>query len=76
MKLELSSNFYLADKPKTWTSQDLCTKFRKNYKFGKVGHSGTLDPLATGLMLLATNKYTSSLITLMTQQKITELKLF
>ena len=58
MKLELNSNFYLADKPKTWTSQDLCTKFRKNYKFGKVGHSGTLDPLATGLMLLATNKYT------------------
>ena len=58
MKLEFNSNFYLADKPKTWTSQDLCTKFRKNYKFEKVGHSGTLDPLATGLMLLATNKYT------------------
>ena len=58
MKLEQSSNFYLINKPRTWTSQDLCTKFKVKYKFNKVGHSGTLDPNATGLMLLATNKYT------------------
>lgn len=51
-------NFYLLDKPKTWTSQDLCTKLKKNFKFNKVGHSGTLDPNANGLMLLATDSYT------------------
>ena len=58
MKLELNSNFYLINKPKSWTSQDLCSKFKKLYNFNKVGHSGTLDPNATGLMLIATNKYT------------------
>ena len=58
MKLELNSNFYLINKPKSWTSQDLCSKFKKLYNFNKVGHSGTLDPNATGLMLVATNKYT------------------
>ena len=56
--MNLSSNFYLVYKPKTWTSQDLCTKIKKTYKFRKVGHSGTLDPNAEGLMLIATNGFT------------------
>jgi len=56
--LNLNSNFYLIQKPKSWTSQDLCTKFKKTYKFKKVGHSGTLDPNAEGLMLIATNSFT------------------
>jgi len=56
--LNLNSNFYLIQKPKSWTSQDLCTKFKKTYKFKKVGHSGTLDPNAEGLMLVATNSFT------------------
>jgi len=56
--LNLNSNFYLIEKPKSWTSQDLCTKFKKTYKFKKVGHSGTLDPNAEGLMLVATNSFT------------------
>ena len=58
MKLENQSDFYLLNKPHSWTSQDLCTVFKKKYKFKKVGHSGTLDPNAEGLMLIATNKYT------------------
>ena len=58
MQLKLNSNFYFINKPKTWTSQDLCTKFKKIYNFDKVGHSGTLDPNAEGAMLIATNKYT------------------
>ena len=58
MKLENQSDFYLLNKPRSWTSQDLCTFFKKKYKFKKVGHSGTLDPNAEGLMLIATNKYT------------------
>lgn len=56
--MNYNSNFYLLNKPKSWTSQDLCTKFKKTYKFNKVGHSGTLDPNAEGLMLVATNNYT------------------
>ncbi len=58
MQLKHNSNFYFINKPKTWTSQDLCTKFKKIYNFDKVGHSGTLDPNAEGAMLIATNKYT------------------
>ena len=58
MKLENQSDFYLLYKPNSWTSQDLCTFFKKKYNFKKVGHSGTLDPSAEGLMLIATNKYT------------------
>lgn len=58
MQLNFNSNFYLLNKPKSWTSQDLCTKFKKTYKFNKVGHSGTLDPNAEGLMLVATNSFT------------------
>ena len=56
--MNLNSNFYLVNKPKTWTSQDLCTKIKKTYKFKKFGHSGTLDPNAEGLMLIATNGFT------------------
>lgn len=56
--MNYNSNFYLLNKPKSWTSQDLCTKFKKTYKFNKVGHSGTLDPNAEGLMLVATNSFT------------------
>ena len=48
MKLENQSDFYLLYKPNSWTSQDLCTFFKKKYKFQKVGHSGTLDPSAEG----------------------------
>ena len=58
MQSKLNSNFYFINKPKTWTSQDLCTKFKKIYNLDKVGHSGTLDPNAEGAMLIATNKYT------------------
>ena len=57
-QLNFNSNFFLIEKPKSWTSQDLCTKFKKTYKFKKVGHSGTLDPNAEGLMLIATNSFT------------------
>jgi tRNA pseudouridine55 synthase len=58
MQSDHKPNFYLLDKPKTWTSQDLCTKLKKNFNYNKVGHSGTLDPNADGLMLLATDSYT------------------
>jgi tRNA pseudouridine55 synthase len=57
----------LIDKPLGWTSFDVVNKLRfaLRHKLGvkkiKVGHAGTLDPLATGLLILCTGKYTKSI---------------
>lgn len=57
----------LVDKPKGWTSFDVVNKIRYTLKFKlgvkkiKVGHSGTLDPMATGLLLICTGKFTKKL---------------
>lgn len=57
----------LVDKPKDWTSFDVVNKIRSKirYQLGikkiKVGHSGTLDPMATGLMIVCTGKFTKKL---------------
>lgn len=57
----------LVDKPKGWTSFDVVNKVRYKIKrkLGikkiKVGHSGTLDPMATGLLILCTGKFTKKL---------------
>ncbi len=48
----------LVDKPKGITSHDMVSHVRKILKEKKVGHFGTLDPLATGLMLVAVGKVT------------------
>jgi len=52
----------LIDKPKAWTSFDVVKKVRHLVKV-KVGHAGTLDPLATGLLILCTGKYTKKIDT-------------
>ena len=51
----------LFDKPKTWTSFDVVKKVRGLVRIKKVGHAGTLDPLATGLLILCTGKATKSI---------------
>ncbi|MBC7390072.1 MAG: tRNA pseudouridine(55) synthase TruB [Opitutaceae bacterium] len=51
----------LFDKPLTWTSFDVVNKIRGCIKVKKVGHAGTLDPLATGLLLLCTGKMTKTI---------------
>jgi tRNA pseudouridine55 synthase len=51
----------LADKPLEWTSFDVVNKIRYSGKFKKVGHAGTLDPLATGLLILCTGKKTKEI---------------
>lgn len=48
----------LIDKPLTWTSFDVVKKVRNILKVKKVGHAGTLDPLATGLLIVCTDKKT------------------
>ena len=57
----------LVDKPLGWTSFDVVNKIRYKlkHKLGvrkiKVGHAGTLDPLATGLLIICTGKFTKKL---------------
>lgn len=46
------------NKPKDWTSHDVVARVRKILNIKKVGHTGTLDPLATGVLLLAIGKAT------------------
>jgi len=48
----------LIDKPLRWTSFDVVKKLRHFLKIKKIGHAGTLDPLATGLLILCTGKMT------------------
>lgn len=53
----------LIDKPLTWTSFDVVGKVRNSLKplKLKVGHAGTLDPLATGLLIVCTGKWTKKI---------------
>ncbi len=60
----LAGAMLLVDKPQGWTSFDVVNKIRYKLKSGlkvpniKVGHAGTLDPMATGLLILCTGKAT------------------
>jgi len=51
----------LADKPLEWTSFDVVKKLRYHLKVKKIGHAGTLDPLATGLLILCSGKKTKEI---------------
>ncbi len=51
----------LVDKPLEWTSFDVVAKVRNTIKIKKVGHAGTLDPLATELLILCTGKFTKKI---------------
>jgi tRNA pseudouridine55 synthase len=59
----------LIDKPLRWTSFDVVRKIRNLIKIKKVGHAGTLDPLATGLLIVCTGKYTKRINQYMSQEK-------
>lgn len=59
----------LIDKPLKWTSFDAVKKIRWAGKFKKVGHAGTLDPLATGLLILCTGKKTKEIEKYQAQEK-------
>ncbi|HEY4966065.1 MAG TPA: tRNA pseudouridine(55) synthase TruB [Puia sp.] len=58
----------LVNKPLRWTSADVVKKIR-NRVHAKVGHAGTLDPLATGLLILCTGKFTKKISEYMSQEK-------
>ncbi len=57
----LEGKVLLIDKPLQWTSFDMVKKVRWLTKIMKVGHAGTLDPLATGLLIICTGKYTKQI---------------
>jgi tRNA pseudouridine55 synthase len=59
----------LIDKPLHWTSFDVVRKIRNSIKIKKVGHAGTLDPLATGLLIVCTGKFTKKINEYMAQEK-------
>jgi tRNA pseudouridine55 synthase len=57
----IEDKFYLINKPKFWTSFDVVKKVKNLGQFKKIGHAGTLDPLATGLLILCVGKYTKKI---------------
>lgn len=59
----------LINKPYEWTSFDVIRKVRHLIKIKKVGHAGTLDPLATGLLIVCTGKFTKRINDFMAQEK-------
>ncbi|WP_192821143.1 tRNA pseudouridine(55) synthase TruB [Rufibacter sp. LB8] len=59
----------LLDKPLTWTSFDLVKKTKFALKIKKIGHAGTLDPLATGLLIMCTGKFTKRIEEIQAQEK-------
>ncbi|MEY2834664.1 MAG: hypothetical protein RLZZ557_326 [Bacteroidota bacterium] len=59
----------LMDKPMEWTSFDVVKKIRTLIKVSKVGHAGTLDPLATGLLIVCTGKFTKKINEYMAAEK-------
>jgi tRNA pseudouridine55 synthase len=71
----IAGEVLLIDKPLTWTSFDAVNKIRwmLRKKLGvkniKVGHAGTLDPLATGLLIICTGKQTKNIDQYQAQEK-------
>ena len=52
------NGFLLINKPSGLSSSQVVQKIKKLFKVKKIGHLGTLDPLATGLLVLAFNRAT------------------
>lgn len=65
----LDGKILLIDKPLHWTSFDVIRKMRAMLQIKKIGHAGTLDPLASGLLLVCTGKCTKEINQLMGQPK-------
>ena len=59
----------LIDKPVHWTSFDVIRKLRSILQIKKIGHAGTLDPLATGLLIVCTGQFTKKINEYMAAEK-------
>lgn len=69
MQQDAYGEVFLIDKPLEWTSFDVVKKVRNALRIKKVGHAGTLDPLATGLLIVCAGKQTKQIETYMGQEK-------
>lgn len=65
----LEGKTLLINKPLHWTSFDVVRKLRSILQIKKIGHAGTLDPLATGLLIVCTGKFTKKINEYMAQEK-------
>jgi tRNA pseudouridine55 synthase len=65
----MTSGLVLIDKPQDWTSHDVVAKLRSIAGTRRVGHAGTLDPMATGLLLIGVNSATKLLTFLVGEDK-------
>jgi tRNA pseudouridine55 synthase len=65
----LEGQVLLVNKPLKWTSFDVIARLRKIFKIKKIGHAGTLDPLATGLLIICTGKFTKKINEYMGMEK-------
>ena len=68
-KSEDPGRILLINKPLHWTSFDVVNKLRYKLKIKKIGHAGTLDPLATGLLIICVGKMTKRIEEFMGQEK-------
>ena len=57
-----SGEIIMIDKPLNWTSFDAVSKIRNSVGVKKAGHAGTLDPMATGLLIICTGKKTKEIL--------------
>lgn len=64
-----NARIILVDKPHGWTSFQAVKKVKYGIKAKKIGHAGTLDPLATGLLILCTGKMTKHIESIQVQSK-------
>lgn len=54
----MPNGIIIIDKPQEWTSMDVCGKLRRLFKEKRVGHAGTLDPMATGVLTVFVGRAT------------------
>lgn len=65
----LEGQVLLVNKPLEWTSFQVIGKLRWIFRIKKIGHAGTLDPLATGLLIVCTGKFTKKINEYMGMEK-------
>lgn len=75
--IEVMSGIIVVDKPKGYTSRDIVNIISHELHEKKVGHTGTLDPLATGVLVVCLGKYTKlvDMLTSLDKEYIAEIKL-
>lgn len=72
MPADFSAAVLLMDKPKGWSSFDVIRKLRGLTRMRKIGHAGTLDPMATGLLICLTGRATKQMERFMRLPKVYE----